>query len=80
MREMILSTVKVQNILFHAPTRAKGSPMIVHNVEVDGKPFGQIWTFKARGEVHPFHAKTLAGAYQTFATIDAAREFVRLEA
>lgn len=47
------------------------------NVAVNGVPFGQIWTFKNRGEVHPFHAKTLAGEYGAFDTYAAAETFMR---
>lgn len=57
-------------------TKVKGGNMIQWNVERDGVPFGAIWTFKAAGEVHPFHAKTLAGNYQVFGTLEEAKDFM----
>lgn len=57
----------------------KGSNRIAYNVDRNGVPFGQIWTFKASGEVHPFHVKTLAGAYAYFPKYDEAERFIRGE-
>lgn len=37
--------------------RNKGSNAIEWNVDLNGTPFGKIWTFKAAGEVHPYHVK-----------------------
>lgn len=58
---------------------AGGSKMVRWNVDKNGEPFGQIWTFKVRGEQHPFHAKTLDGAYKCFANYEGAEEFMRGE-
>lgn len=57
----------------------KGSNRTEWNVDKNGVPFGQIWTFKGEGEEHPFHAKTLAGAYEWFHTYKAAETFIRNE-
>lgn len=59
--------------------RVKGSNAIEWTVARNGVPFGLIWTFKARGEAHPFHAKTLDGAYKCFANYEGAEEFMRGE-
>lgn len=73
--------VQVQEVTVSAPIKRKGSNMIVRNVDVDGKPFGQIWTFKARGETHGFHAKVAATeAYRLCDTLEAAVNFIRNEA
>lgn len=56
---------------------AKGSNCIKWNVDYNGRPFGQLWTFKARGEVHRYHAKSLAGVYANFATYAEAESFMR---
>lgn len=55
--------------------KTKGSNAQRINVSKDGRPFGQIWTFKAAGEKHPWHFKGLSGSYQTFSTLKAAKEF-----
>lgn len=68
----------MQNVTITKNT-AKGSNAVRWNVDLNGVPFGQIWTFKARGEVHPFHVKTLAGAYAAFDTYKAAETFIRGE-
>lgn len=54
-----------------------GSNAINFNVDLNGVPFGQIWTFKAKGEWHPYHVKTLAGYYATFNTYKAAETAIR---
>lgn len=57
----------------------KGSNQITFNVGLNGRPFGQIWTFKAKGERHPYHVKTLAGFYATAANYAAAELLIRGE-
>lgn len=57
----------------------KGSNRIAYNVDLNGRPFGQIFTFKARGEVHPFTVVTLAGASGQFKTYAEAERFIRGE-
>ncbi len=69
--------VAVQNVTVTGPIRFKGSNSTRWNVDLDDVPFGQIWTFTAKGEVHPFHAKTLAGAYEAFPTYTEAATFLR---
>lgn len=50
------------------------------NFDLNGKPFGQIWTYtKRNGFKFRYHAKTLAGAYADFATYAEAETFMRGE-
>lgn len=58
---------------------AKGSNRIAYNVDLNGRPFGQIWTFKANNEKHGYHVKTLAGVYKLYSTYDEAEHFIRGE-
>lgn len=51
----------IQEITITKQPRIKGSPRIEWNVAVDGVPFGKIYTYKARGEYHPYSAKTADG-------------------
>jgi hypothetical protein len=51
---------------FHALKKIAGSNMTSVNVDRDGKPFGSLWTFTAKGETHGWHAQTLKGAYKLF--------------
>lgn len=51
---------------FQTATKNAGSKQTTINVDRDGKPFGQLWTFTNKGEVHGWHAKTLDGAYAYF--------------
>lgn len=55
----------------------RGSNIIRWNFDLNGNAFGQVWTFKAKGETHLFHAKTLAGAYEAFPTYAEAETFMR---
>ena len=50
----------------------KGSNRYEWNLRKDNNPIGQIWTFKERGEEHPFHLKLLSGEYGTYPNLDAA--------
>lgn len=43
--------------------RHKGSNAREWNVDLNGVPFGKIWTFKAKGEIHGYHAKPLNGEH-----------------
>lgn len=55
------------NMIFTKAPKVAGSKIKALNVEVDGKPFGQIWTFtKTKGEFHPWHAKPLNGEHRAF--------------
>lgn len=51
---------------FIQQTPSKDTNQRTINVERNGRPFGQLWTFEAKGETHPWHAKTLAGDYHAF--------------
>lgn len=57
--------------------RNKGSNAIEFNFDKNGAPFGKVWTFKGKGEIHPYHAKTLAGDYAPFATYEQAESYMR---
>lgn len=48
-----------------------GSSQRVIDVELDGNPFGQLWTFRnTRTTWHPWHAKPLNGEHQLFWNAD----------
>lgn len=70
--------IKVQEITI-TKVKVSGSNMIAFNVDLNGVPFGQIYTFKAKGEVHPYHVKTLAGFYATATNYNAAERIIRGE-
>lgn len=74
-----MNIIEVTEVTITGPIKNKGSNAVEYNVDKNGVPFGKVWTFKARGEVHPFHAKTLAGAYANFPTYDEAETFMRGE-
>ena len=51
-------------VTFSKPKR--GFQMTV-NVDRDGVPFGQIWTFRdTASEWHPWHAKLINGEHKAF--------------
>ncbi len=70
-------TIYVPTFTITRPARGKGGNQVIWNVALDGNPFGQIWTFQARGECHPFHAKALSGEYARFRTYKDAELFLR---
>lgn len=51
---------------FSETIRPAGSNMYRINVSLNGEPFGQLWTFYVRGEIHGWHAKTLDGRSTVF--------------
>lgn len=58
-------------------TEKAGSEALVWNVDKNGNPFGQIWTFpKAKGFVFNYHAKPLAGEYQAFKSFAEAKAYM----
>lgn len=58
-------------------TEKAGENALVWNIDRNGHPFGQIWTFpKAKGFVFNFHAKPLAGEYQSFKTFTEAKNYM----
>lgn len=66
-------------------TRVKspGSNRICWNVNRGAQAFGQIWTFKVKGEKHGHHAQTRNGGYMLFVgrnSFEEAQEFVKNEA
>lgn len=76
---LLANVIKTTEITITRVAATCARDSIKWNVAVDGRPFGQIWTWKTGREVHPFHAKTLAGAYAAFATYEAAEIFIRGE-
>ena len=65
----------MENVKFIDKPRVKGGNVVAVNVERCGRPFGQIWTFKAKNEIHFWHFKTVNGLYQVFPTRRAAQDF-----
>jgi len=60
-------------------TKAKkdaGSNRVYFNASRNGVPFGQIWTWEAKDESHPFHALALHGPYGTFDSLADAMFFL----
>lgn len=53
--------VTVQKITITKQPKLKGSTRVVYNVDLNGVPFGQIWTYKFPGEVHVWHAAKATG-------------------
>ena len=63
---------------FYKVPKVRGGEQITINVERDGLPFGQLWTFPNKvGFTHPWHAKPLNGEHRTFATKKAAKNFMK---
>ena len=60
---------------FGPKTTTPGSSTIKINVDKDGEPFGQLWTFKKKpGYFHPWHAKALHGEHKAFYAADGGLE------
>lgn len=59
-------------MLTFIPRKARlGSSQRVIDVERNGEPFGQLWTFRnSRTTWHPWHAKPLHGEHKTFWNAD----------
>lgn len=69
---------KVQQITITKEKAIKGSNRIAWNVDLDGKPFGQIWTFKNTfTETYRFSVSTLAGYWSDFGTYEMAERAIR---
>lgn len=64
--------------VFMPTEMSPGSNMIVINVKRNGKPFGQIWTFKEKGTKSVVNAKTLAGSEGAFSSVKDAKIFMNL--
>lgn len=58
-----MQVVAVQEITVTGPVKVKGSPRVAFNYDLDGKPFGCIYTFNVVGEVHEWHAVRSNGEY-----------------
>lgn len=73
-----LQTIHVDEISFVRASKNSGSNMVAWNVSLNGKPFGQVWTFRnTKTDTHRFHAKTLKDDYADFATKAEAFTFIR---
>lgn len=47
--------------------RKHGSTQTTIDVERDGKPFGQLWTWpNTKTDTHPWHSKPLNGEHEAF--------------
>jgi hypothetical protein len=61
--------VAVQEVTITGPVKFKGSNRVAFNYDLDGKPFGQVFTYKAKNEIHPYHVALATGehigAYRT---------------
>lgn len=55
--------VAVQEVTITGPVKHKGSNRIAWNYDLNGVPFGSVFTFKAKGEVHMFTAVMANGMY-----------------
>lgn len=54
-------------LTFRIQKKRPGTTQMVVNVERDGQPFGQLWTWPTTAtETHPWHAKPLTGEHKTF--------------
>jgi hypothetical protein len=50
----------IQEVTITKAPKVSGSNAIRWNVDLDGRPFGQIWTFKnTKTDTHRFHVATL---------------------
>lgn len=58
---------------FYAATREHGSDMTFIRMDLNEHPYGMLWTFTGKDEVHPWHLKTLSGYYRNFPTEAEAR-------
>lgn len=55
--------VAVQEVTITKEKAFKGSNRVVRNYDLNGTPFGQVWTYKTKGETHKWHAAKSNGAY-----------------
>lgn len=67
----------IQQITITKVKPVSGSNQTRWNIDVNGAPFGAIWTFTAKGEKHFFHAKPLIGSYASFDTYAEAETYMR---
>lgn len=73
-----MQTIKVQEITITKKPYIKGGSQIEWNVDLNGKPFGQISTFRRQaGYSFKFLAKALNGAWGNFDTYSEAEKFMR---
>lgn len=54
--------VAVQEVTVTGPVKFKGSNRIAYNYDLNGKPFGQIYTYKTAGEKHYWYASKADGS------------------
>jgi hypothetical protein len=63
-------------VTFSKSIKVRGSNQVRVNVDRNGQPYGQIWTFRNTAtEKHVWHFKTLSGLYQTFQHLRQAKAF-----
>jgi len=56
--------------------KSPGSNMKTINIDLFGRPFGQIWTFSERHSKDMIHVKLLGGEVNHFHTMLEAKKFV----
>lgn len=70
----------MQNITITKVAPPKGSNQTRWNVDLEGIPFGAMWTFRnTKTEKHGFHAKPLNGMHKIFTTYQDAETYMRGE-
>lgn len=67
---------RIQEVTITKVPAIKGGTQIAWNVDIDGAPFGQIWTFKGAWK-NAFHVQTLGGVYHFATSYKAAEAFIR---
>lgn len=60
---MQMEFVAVQEITITGPVKVKGSPRVAYNYDLNGVPFGQVYSFKVALETHPWHAVKANGEH-----------------
>lgn len=73
---------------YHPLKTVSGSNAHTINVDLNGQPFGQLWTFRnTRTTWNPWHAKPLAGEHKAFynaagngGDLDAAKAYIEAHA
>lgn len=70
-------TTTTKTTTFTLVPKLRGSTMLTINVDRNGKPFGQIWTFRERGCKCKVNVKLLDGRDAKLDTIEQAKRFAR---
>lgn len=68
--------ITIQQITITKAAASKGTAIIAYNVDLNGKPFGQMYSYKTDLS-RAWHAKALNGAYKLCDTRKSAELFLR---